>query len=214
MSLKLSLSLQLASKSMDEATLWFEAPASEMASRLYSEGQPTVVWERNDVRLRIPERRIIGIEQRNVSTGIKTHNSAYLRRWNRDPHERRKILSVSQPTRRWRMPPKLSRHRLSHRSSPMVAASLVSAEKHWMYKIKSSIPRFLDATAHLYKRSCPSVRPSPVIFERRIWLFLRVKTMVQWVTHLMNPRGTFYQGHRVSQTVTNHPAPPQPLTMQ
>ena len=46
---------------------------------------------------------------------------------------------------------------------------------------------FLDATTHLYKRSCPSVRPSVgpsvrpsvrmsrVIFERRIWPFLKVK---------------------------------------
>ena len=38
----------------------------------------------------------------------------------------------------------------------------------------------LDATTHLYKRSCSSVRlsdgPSPVIFEHRIWPFMKVKS--------------------------------------
>ena len=45
--------------------------------------------------------------------------------------------------------------------------------------------KFLDATTHLYKRSCPSVCPSVcpsrVIFERRIWPFLRVK-----IHHMMS----------------------------
>ena len=39
---------------------------------------------------------------------------------------------------------------------------------------------FLDATMHLYKKLCPSVRrsvrPSRVIFEWRIWPFLSVKS--------------------------------------
>ena len=34
----------------------------------------------------------------------------------------------------------------------------------------------VDATTHLNKRLCPFVGPSRVIFERRIWAFLRVKT--------------------------------------
>ena len=48
---------------------------------------------------------------------------------------------------------------------------------------------FLDATMHLYRKSCPSVRLSRVMFERRIWPFLKVKshqmtsqTMIRWVT--------------------------------
>ena len=35
---------------------------------------------------------------------------------------------------------------------------------------------FLDASAHLYKRSCPSGCPSPIILKRWIWMFLRVKS--------------------------------------
>ena len=76
--------------------------------------------------------------------------------------------------------------------------------------------KFLDATTHLYKRSCPSVRRSVrpsvrlsrIIFEPRIWPVLRVKShqmtsksMVQWVTikwsHLMYPRGTCYQKKKI-----------------
>ena len=56
----------------------------------------------------------------------------------------------------------------------------------------NELGQFLDATTHLYKRSCPSVRPSVrrsvhrsvglsvrlsrVIFERRIWPFLKVES--------------------------------------
>ena len=36
---------------------------------------------------------------------------------------------------------------------------------------------FLDATSHLYKRSCPSVPPSRVIFERRKSRFLRLERL-------------------------------------
>ena len=41
---------------------------------------------------------------------------------------------------------------------------------------------FLDATTHLYKRLCrcvgPSVGPSRVIFDQRIWPFLKVKVII------------------------------------
>ena len=52
----------------------------------------------------------------------------------------------------------------------------------WIIKCAS---KFLDATTHLYKRSCPSVCPSVhrsvglsrVIFEQRILLFLRLERL-------------------------------------
>ena len=47
-----------------------------------------------------------------------------------------------------------------------------------------ALGEFLDTPSHIYKRSCPSVRPSVrpsvgpsrVIFERRIWPILRIRS--------------------------------------